>query len=128
MSSNKENYATLAAEIVSAYVANNLVQAAALPTLISSVYAAVAGLGVPPMPEAPPTPAVAPKRSVFPDYIICLEDGKKFKLMRLHLHASHGLTPQQYRTKWGLSVDYPMIAPNYAAKRSTLGYQSWRNR
>jgi len=127
MSSNKENYAALTAEIVSAYVANNLVRAGALPTLISSVHRAIAGLGIPPIPEAA-APAVNPKRSVFRGHIVCLEDGKKFKLMRLHLHTSHGLTPQQYRTKWGLSVDYPMIAPNYAAKRSTLAYQSWRNR
>jgi len=126
MPNSNENQAALTAEIVSAYVANNSVQAGTLPALIASVYTAVAGLGGQPMPEAS-TPAVDPERSVFPDHIVCLEDGKKFKTMRLHL-STHGLTPQQYRTKWGLSVDYPMMAPNYAAKRSTLAYQSWPRR
>jgi predicted transcriptional regulator len=127
MSTNEEKRIVLTAAIVAAYVANNLVQAINLPALIVSVHAAVAGLGVPPIPLAP-TPAVDPKRSVGPNYIVCLEDGKRFKTLRLHIMTHHNLTPQQYRTKWGLSADYPMLAPNYAAKRSQLGYRSWQSR
>jgi predicted transcriptional regulator len=108
----------LTAEIVAAYVANNPVPAADLADLIATVHTAVVGLGSPPAPE-PPTPAVNPKRSVFPDYIVSLEDGRKFKTMKRHLGLL-GLTPEEYRAKWGLPRDYPMIAPNYAAARSEL--------
>ena len=110
--SNEENYTAFTAEIVSAYVANNSVQAGNLPALIASVHTAVAGLGAPRVPEAP-IPAVNPKRSVFPDHIICLEDGKRFKSLKRHLGLL-GMTPDEYRTKWNLPRDYPMVAPNYA--------------
>jgi predicted transcriptional regulator len=122
MSNNEENYTTLTAEIVSAYVANNSVQAGNLPTLIASIHTAVSGLGVAPAPEAP-SPAVNPKRSVFPDHIISLEDGRKFKSMKRHLGLL-GMTPDQYRVKWNLPRDYPMVAPNYAAARSALAKKS----
>ena len=114
------NLIELTADIVAAYVAKNAIQASGLPDLIASVHAAVASLGrravAKPEPRAP---AVNPKRSVFPDYIICLDDGKKFKSLKRHL-ASLGLTPAEYRAKWGLAKDYPMVAPNYAAARSAL--------
>jgi predicted transcriptional regulator len=118
MSNSEELLTGLTAEIVSAYVANNAVQAGNLPELIASVHSAVMGLGAPSAPE-PPTPAVNPKRSVFPDYIVSLEDGRKFKSMKRHVGLL-GLTPDEYRAKWGLPRDYPMVAPNYAAARSEL--------
>ena len=119
MSNNEENQTTLTAEIVSAYVANNSVQAENLPALIESVHAAIALLGAPPVAEARP-PAVNPKKSVHDDYIVCLEDGKKFTSIKRHLMAHHGLTPGEYRAKWGLPSGYPMSAPNYGARRSEL--------
>ncbi|HZP20056.1 MAG TPA: MucR family transcriptional regulator [Bauldia sp.] len=112
----------LAAEIVSAYVSNNSVAAAELPSLIADVHRALsnthAGAGQP-EPE-PLKPAVNPKKSVFPDYIVCLEDGKKFKSLKRHLRTHYDLSPEEYRDKWGLPADYPMVAPNYAAARSAL--------
>jgi predicted transcriptional regulator len=115
----------LTASIVSAYVGHNPVPAANLPDLIASVDAAVRRLGgqVAPAPVEL-VPAVNPKRSVFPDYIICLEDGKKFKSLRRHLMTDHGLTPEQYREKWSLPRDYPIVAPNYSEKRSALAKAS----
>ncbi|MDQ2633759.1 MAG: MucR family transcriptional regulator [Pseudomonadota bacterium] len=111
---------TLTAEIVSAYVTKNRLPAAGLPDLIASISDSIRKLGEPePAPEAPLVPAVNPKKSVHPDYIVCLEDGKKFKSMKRHL-TSHGLTPQQYRAKWGLPADYPMTSPNYSATRSAM--------
>ena len=111
---------TLTAEIVSAYVTKNRLPATGLPELIASISDSISKLGEPAsVPEATPVPAVNPKKSVHPDYIVCLEDGKKFKSMKRHL-TSHGLTPQQYRAKWGLAADYPMTAPNYSAKRSAM--------
>lgn len=112
------NFTELTAEIVSAYVANNSVQTANLPALIESVHGAVSALGQPQIPEAQ-KPAVNPKRSVFPDYIVSLEDGRKFRSMKRHV-GLFGMTPDEYRAKWGLPRDYPMIAPNYAAARSEL--------
>jgi predicted transcriptional regulator len=112
----------LAAEIVSAYVSNNSVPASDLPTLISEVHRALSTTNVgarEPSPE-PPKPAVNPKKSVFPDYIVCLEDGKKFKSLKRHLRTHYDLSPEEYREKWGLPADYPMVAPNYAAARSAL--------
>jgi predicted transcriptional regulator len=110
----------LTAEIVSAYVAKNRVPVAGLAELIASTSTSLRKLGdAAPAPEAAPTPAVNPKKSVHADYIVCLEDGKKFKSMKRHLGA-HGLTPSQYRAKWGLAADYPMVAPNYAAARSEM--------
>lgn len=111
----------LAADIVAAYVSNNPVPADSLSELISTVHRAVNQLSNPVTSQAEkPTPAVNPKRSVFPDFIICLEDGKRFKSLKRHLMTHHGLTPEEYRAKWGLPVDYPIVAPNYAAARSEL--------
>jgi predicted transcriptional regulator len=110
----------LTADIVAAFVQNNSVPVAGLPDLISSVNTALLGLGQPTVVEAPvKAPAVNPKRSVFPDYIVSLEDGRKFKSMKRHLGLL-GMTPDQYRAKWGLAHDYPMVAPSYAAQRSEL--------
>lgn len=112
----------LTAEIVSAYVTNNRLPTTELPDLIANVCDSIRKLGEPapaPAPAPAPVPAVNPKRSVFPEYIVCLEDGKKFKSMKRHL-AAHGMTPHQYRTKWGLPADYPMTAPNYSATRSAM--------
>ena len=113
---------SLAAEIVSAYVSNNSVRPADLPSLIAEVGKAVnstyAGTTEPT--PAPLNPAVNPKRSVFPDYIVCLEEGKKFKSLKRHLRTDHEMSPEEYRERWGLAHDYPMVAPNYAAARSAL--------
>ena len=116
---------SLAAEIVSAYVSNNSVRTADLPSLIAEVSKALnstyAG-SIEPTPE-PLNPAVNPKRSVFPDYIICLEDGKKFKSLKRHLRTQYNMSPEEYREKWGLPADYPMVAPAYAQARSNLAKQ-----
>lgn len=112
----------LAADIVSAYVSNNTVPVADLPALIANVHRALANTqsgSNEPEPE-PLKPAVNPKKSVFPDYIVCLEDGKKFKSLKRHLRTHYDLSPEEYREKWGLPADYPMVAPNYAAARSAL--------
>ncbi|PZV35985.1 MucR family transcriptional regulator [Mesorhizobium kowhaii] len=112
--------AELTAEVVSAYVSNNPLPAGSLPDLIASVHLSLSGLTTPAAtPVEPLVPAVNPKRSVFPDYIISLEDGRKFKSMKRHLGLL-GMTPDQYRAKWSLPLDYPMVAPNYAAQRSAL--------
>jgi predicted transcriptional regulator len=112
----------LTAEIVTAYVSNNPVPPSELSSLIASVHSALKSLStakVEAQPE-PQQPAVNPKRSVFPDYIICLEDGKKFKSLKRHLAAHHGMTPEEYRTKWNLPGDYPMVAPAYSEARSAM--------
>ncbi|GAB4072349.1 MucR family transcriptional regulator [Ancylobacter sonchi] len=120
-----EKYIELAADIVSAYVSNNAVMSNDLPMLIGEVHAALQSLGkVAEEPAAEPLkPAVSVKRSIAPDYLICLEDGKKFKSLKRHLRTQYGMTPEQYREKWGLPADYPMVAPNYAAARSELAKQ-----
>jgi predicted transcriptional regulator len=122
MSDNPEqtNLLGLTAQIVSAHVANNAVQATALPELISNVDQALTTLGTSPAPAAKPEPAVPIKKSVFADYLICLEDGKKLKMLKRHLMTSYGMTADDYRTRWDLPDNYPMVAPNYAQKRSTL--------
>lgn len=119
------NNIELAADIVSAYVSNNSVPAGDLPALISEVYNALLRVGSssPAAPAEPPKPAIAVKRSVTNDYIICLEDGKKFKSLKRHLRTQYGLSPEDYREKWGLAADYPMVAPNYAKARSNLAKQ-----
>ena len=120
------NYIELAAEIVSAFVSNNSVPAAELPALISNVHDALNKITTGMAPKAEETkqaPAVPVKKSVQPDYIICLDDGKKFKSLKRHLRTVYNMTPDQYRTKWGLPPDYPMVAPNYAAARSQLAKQ-----
>lgn len=121
-----EELVEIAAEVVSAYVSNNPVPAAELPQLIRSVHAALAGLsGQAPAPvkEERSAPAVNPKKSVFEDYIICLEDGKKFKSLKRHLMTHYKLTPEAYREKWALDASYPMVAPAYAKQRSALAKQ-----
>lgn len=111
----------LTAGIVSAYVSKNAVPVASLPELIESVNSSLSKVAASAEPETPgQLPAVNPKRSVFPDYIICLEDGKKFKSLKRHLGVHYGLTPAEYREKWGLKADYPMVAPNYSKQRSAL--------
>ncbi len=110
----------LTTQIVAAHVGHNEVASDALPELIRRVHASLAGVRNPAVVAEKPQPAVPPKKSVFPDFIICLEDGKKLKMLKRHLATSYGLTPAQYREKWGLSADYPMVAPTYAARRSTL--------
>ncbi|MER9489673.1 MucR family transcriptional regulator [Mesorhizobium sp. M0563] len=110
----------LTADIVAAFVQNNAVPVAGLPDLISSVNSALSALGKPTVVDSPvQTPAVNPKKSVFPDHIISLENGRKFKSMKRHLGLL-GMTPDEYRSKWGLARDYPMVAPSYAAQRSEL--------
>jgi predicted transcriptional regulator len=118
------NLTELTADIVSAFVANNSVRPADLPELIGSIHAALINVGNPaPKHEAEkPVPAVNPKRSITPDYLISLEDGKRYKSMKRHL-GGRGLTPEQYREKWGLPRDYPMVAPNYSKARSDLAKQ-----
>lgn len=113
----------MAAEIVSAYVRNNSVPAHDLPNLLHSIHGALSGIvsgpKVEPVKEAP-QPKVSVKRSVTDEFIVCLEDGRRFKSLKRHLHAEHGLSPQEYRAKWGLAKDYPMVAPAYASARSNL--------
>ncbi len=121
----ESGYMQLTANIVSAYVSNNTVASAEIPNLIAQVYSALVRIssGQTAPPAEPIKPAVAVKRSVTPEYIVCLEDGKKFKSLKRHLRTQYGITPEQYREKWGLPPDYPMVAPNYAAARSQLAKQ-----
>jgi len=116
------NFIELAADVVSAYVSNNSLPAAELGVLINTVHTALiqAASGKAETPAEPQAPAVPVKKSVTPDYIICLEDGKKFKSLKRHLRTVYEMTPEQYRAKWGLPHDYPMVAPNYAKARSEL--------
>ena len=110
----------LTAQIVSAHVSNNAIGADALPSLIQEVYRTLAGVGKEQVLPDKQQPAVPVKKSVFPDHIICLEDGKKLKMLKRHLKTSYNMTPEQYREKWQLPPDYPMVAPNYAKHRSSL--------
>ena len=117
----QETLLTLTTDIVAAHVSNNNVNVSELGALISNVYAALAGLGEPETTEEElPEPAVSIRASIKPDYIVCLEDGKKFKMLKRHLRTNYQLTPDQYRARWGLPADYPMVAPNYAQKRREL--------
>ncbi len=119
------NLIALTAGIVSAYVSNNTVAAGDIPALINQVHVAlsrVSGKSGDAQSE-PLKPAVSLKKSITPEYIVCLEDGKKFKSLKRHLRTQYDMTPEQYREKWGLSADYPMVAPNYAAARSQLAKQ-----
>jgi predicted transcriptional regulator len=115
----------LTAEIVSAYVSNNSVQAQDLAGLINQVHSALTRVssGQADNPSEPLKPAVSVKKSITPEHIVCLEDGKKFKSLKRHLRTQYNMTPEQYREKWGLGSDYPMVAPNYAAARSQLAKQ-----
>ena len=111
----------LTADIVSAHVGNNTVTVADVPALISSVYGALAGLGGSSEAEKPaPTPAVPVRSSIKPDYLVSLESGKKMKMLKRYLMTNYSMTPDDYRKKWGLAKDYPMVAPNYAEQRRTL--------
>jgi predicted transcriptional regulator len=115
----------LAADIVSAYVSNNAIATSDLPRLIGDVHHALLRVGGMPVetPSELPKPAVPVKKSVAPEYLICLEDGKKFKSLKRHLRTHYDMSPDEYREKWGLPADYPMVAPNYAAARSALAKQ-----
>lgn len=117
----QESLATLTADIVSAHVSNNNVAVSDLPLLIQNVYGALAGLGkASAEPEKRQEPAVSIRASIKPDYIICLEDGQKLKMLKRHLMTHYQMTPEQYRAKWNLPADYPMVAPNYAEQRRSL--------
>ena len=121
-SMEQDNLIELTAEIVSAYVSANSVASGDLPGLINQVHSALhrTATGAVEPAQEPLKPAVAAKKSVMPDYIVCLEDGKKFKSLKRHLRTHYDLTPEEYREKWGLPADYPMVAPNYAKARSAL--------
>ena len=115
----------MTADIVSAYVGNNSVSAEALPALIANIHAALSGVSNGPVeaePE-PKEPAVPIRKSIAPDFLICLEDGRKFKSLKRHLRTKYNMSPEEYRAKWGLAKDYPMVAPNYAKARSDLAKQ-----
>jgi len=131
MTINKDELLTVTAEIVVAHVGNNTVAVGDLPALISGVYQALATLGEPVAAEPELVPAVSIRASIKPDYLVCLEDGRKLKTLKRHL-AGLGLTPDEYRRKWGLPADYPMIAPSYSEKRrqlaKRLGLGTARNR
>jgi predicted transcriptional regulator len=121
----QDNLIELTAEIVSAFVSNNAINSGDISGLISDVHSALARTAsgaVEPEPE-PLKPAVTIRKSITPDYIICLEDGKRFKSLKRHLRTHYDLTPEEYREKWGLASDYPMVAPNYAKARSSLAKQ-----
>ena len=118
-----EMLVTLTADIVAAHVSNNSVAISDLSVLINNVHAALSGLGTQVVEEEKPVPAVSIRTSVKPDYIVCLEDGKKLKMLRRHLMTHYGMTPEDYREKWNLPKDYPMVAPSYAEKRRVLAKQ-----
>jgi len=123
MSEDKSNIIEMTAEIVSSFAANNNIAASDLPNLIRGVHGALAGVSVNGViePEQPKlAPAVSVKKSITPDAIICLEDGRKFKSLKRHLRTKYNLSPEEYRAKWSLPKDYPMVAPSYAAARSSL--------
>jgi predicted transcriptional regulator len=117
-----KNFIDLTTTIVSAYVSNNPMPASELPALISQIHAALlrVSTGRTELPLEPAKPAVPVKKSMTADFLICLEDGKRFKSLKRHLRTQYGMTPEQYRDKWGLAPDYPMVAPNYAVARSQL--------
>ncbi|NYT40861.1 MucR family transcriptional regulator [Sphingomonas sp. R-74633] len=116
-----ETLVTLTADIVAAHVSNNSVAVSDLPILIQNVHGALTGLGrAVAEPEVKQEPAVSIRASVKPDFIVCLEDGKKLKMLKRHLMTHYQMTPEQYRAKWNLPADYPMVAPNYAEQRRTL--------
>jgi predicted transcriptional regulator len=123
---DKPEIIEMTADIVAAYVSNNSVTAADLPAVIQQVHRALAGVvdGATAQEPAPPaTPAVSVKKSITPDFLICLEDGRKFKSLKRHLRTKYDMSPEDYRAKWGLAKDYPMVAPNYAKARSELAKQ-----
>jgi predicted transcriptional regulator len=113
----------MTSKIVSAHVGNNTVGITDIPRLIEDVYQTVANLGEIPVEQQRHAPVISVKKSVTPDYIVCLEDGKKLKMLKRHLKTAYNMTPEEYREKWGLPADYPMVAPNYAKRRSSLAKQ-----
>lgn len=115
-----EDLLAFTTEIVSAHISNNEVSAAELPKLIQEVYRTLSGIMTPEPVAEQLQPAVSVKKSVFPDYIVCLEDGKKLKMLKRHLKTAYNMTPEEYRVRWNLPADYPMVAPNYADRRSKL--------
>jgi predicted transcriptional regulator len=117
---NDDTLITLTADIVAAHVSNNSVSVNDLPQLINNIHGALAGLSGQSPPEAKLEPKVPVRSSIKPDYIVCLEDGKRLKMLKRHLMTHYQMTPDQYRQKWGLNSDYPMVAPNYAEQRRTL--------
>ena len=117
---NLSDLLELTTEIVAAHAGNNTVALGDLPQLIQNVYEALAAIGTQLAPAQRLRPAVAVKKSVLPDYIICLEDGKKLKMLKRHLKTAYNLTPGEYRERWSLPADYPMVAPNYTKQRSNL--------
>jgi predicted transcriptional regulator len=118
----KETLISLTADIVAAHVSNNSVAVSDLPLLINNVHSAISGLGGTPVAAPAPKqePAVSIRASIKPDYVVCLEDGKRLKMLKRHLMTHYQMTPEQYRAKWNLPADYPMVAPNYAEQRRTL--------
>ena len=118
-----ETLITLTSDIVAAHVSNNSVSVEEVPTLIQNIYGALAGLGAAPAVAEKLEPAVSVRSSIKADHIVCLEDGKTFKSLKLHLMSDHGLTPAEYRARWGLPADYPMVAPAYAEKRRVIAMQ-----
>ena len=118
--SNSNELLELTTEIVAAHVSNNTVAVSDLPNIIQEVYKTLSNVGSQQPGQERPTPAVPIKKSVTPDYIICLEDGKKLKMLKRHLKTHYNMTPEEYRERWGLPADYPMVAPNYAEHRSQL--------
>jgi predicted transcriptional regulator len=118
--SNQNELLALTTQIVAAHVANNTVAVTDLPQLIHEVFRTLASVGTAPVVLERPQPAVPVKKSVTPDYIICLEDGKKLKMLKRHLKTAYNMSPEEYRDRWGLAADYPMVAPNYALHRSSL--------
>ncbi len=117
---DQDNLLKLTSRLVSAHVSNNPVPLVELPGLIQTVHSTLTGLNAPAEPEVELTPAVNPKKSVTDDYIVCLDCGKKQKMLKRHLETAHGMTPTEYRAKWGLAHDYPMVAPSYAKTRQEL--------
>ena len=121
MPDNNTDLLEMTAEVVAAYLSRNAMPVDQLPTLINTVHATLSNLGVEQQPQPEPlTPAVSIRKSITDDYLICLEDGKKLKMLKRHLMTAYGMTPEEYRAKWGLPADYPMTAPTYSEKRSNL--------
>ena len=122
---DKADVIEMTAEIVAAYVENNTISTTELPSLIQSVHRALSGIstGTETVEVAPKEPAVPVRRSITPDHLVCLEDGRKFKSLKRHLRTKYNMSPEDYRAKWGLAKDYPMVAPNYAKARSELAKQ-----
>jgi predicted transcriptional regulator len=119
-SAKPQDVLSLTAQIVAAHVSNNTVPLADLPALIQQVFQTLSAIGNGEQQQPRPEPAVPIKKSVLPDYIVCLEDGKKLKMLKRHLKTAYNMTPEKYRERWGLPSDYPMVAPNYAKQRSQL--------